>query len=259
MFKYDNTALGLLKRCPRRFYWRIEQNLAPKEEPFPMVFGRMFHEALAFMYKGQKEKAENILQDFFSGLSPEVILGGRTLDHAKKLLKKALEFPNLKMKSQEMYFQYPLEEDIIYEGVIDLVGEFLGGLLIVEHKTSGRKVFFPRPNNQITGYIWATEQMLGKRPRCCVQLFTFQVKSCEVNRFFTERLDWEIEEWKKDILTLHQARLLYKRKKTWPRGPEWECQYCPYRLLCDAPEYLHKNIINANFKKEVWKPCRKDQ
>jgi len=222
-----------------------------------MAFGRAFHEALTYMYEGKKVDAEVALERFFSSLSPDVSLGGRTLSHAKSLLEKALAFPNFKMKSQEVYFQHRLEADIVYEGVIDLIGEFLDELLIVENKTSTKKIFFPRPNNQITGYIWAAEKALGKRPRCCIQLFTFQVKSCEVNRFFTERMDWEIEEWKKDILALHRARMIYKQMETWPRGPEWECQYCAYKSLCDAPEYLHKNIINANFEKEVWQPCRK--
>jgi len=257
MYRYDNTSLSIFRRCPKRYFWRIIKGLAPKEQDFKMAFGQAFHEALTFMYKGQKEEAENVLKKFYSRLAPEVNLGGRTLDNAKTLLERALNFPNFKMKSQGVYFQFPLEGDIIYEGEIDLVGEFLGDLLIVENKTSYKRIFFPRPNNQITGYIWAAEQALGKRPRACIQLFTFQVKSCEINRFFTERMDWEIEEWKKDILALHRARMKYEEMNFWPRGPEWECQACPYKILCDTPGYLQSRIINDSFVKEVWQPCKK--
>lgn len=99
-------------------------------------------------------------------------------------------------------------EEIEYGGIFDGLVEFNNNVYVFEHKTAsqmGSRYFDQfKPNNQVTGYIWAASLLSGKRVGGALinAVGVFKVGATRFERNITSRSPIEIEEW---LHNVHQT------------------------------------------------------
>jgi len=169
------SRLNFYQTCPRLYYWRFVENLAPQRSATPLIVGKSFHQGLAALYSN-KNPNDFINEEFAKVRAQE------------SWLKPELE----ELEKQEVYVRYMLEQYQHHyekepwtvlapevEGSIkmgehqlhfrtDAVVEWRNALWLLEHKTTAQlgPSFFKKfaMDGQITTYIYAVWGSLGTRP-----------------------------------------------------------------------------------------------
>ncbi len=96
-------------------------------------------------------------------------------------------------------------ESIEYGGIFDGVIEFSGTLYALEHKSTSMlgPMYFNqfRPNNQVTGYVWAAGEMSGLPVGGALinAIGVYKTGATKFARQLTGRYPEEIAEWKKNV------------------------------------------------------------
>jgi hypothetical protein len=199
---YDASCMSDYLHCPKLFYWRWVRGLVPKEEPAPLLFGKVFHDALFAWYKtGDKGLALKQFEQI-----PAIGIGDdrRTREHGIVILEEYLGrwgTENWKVLTLEKEFKIEMSNQcktchgtgIItqnikplplmtikcpkcidgmalsgksYAGRLDEVVEWNGQIYVVDHKTTSQlgSYFFKgfRPNVQMDGYAFACRKLWGQ-------------------------------------------------------------------------------------------------
>lgn len=96
-------------------------------------------------------------------------------------------------------------EPIEYGGIMDGVVEFGPQVYVLEHKSTSQlgSTYFNqfKPNNQVTGYVWAAQQMSGKRVGGALinAIGVYKVGATKFERKPTSRSESEITEWLENV------------------------------------------------------------
>lgn len=169
---WDSTSLGLLKECPRKYYYRMIRGLVPKKERVPLVFGIYFHSALEVYERmlaqegdrkaALRETVRGILKDTRreadDGLGGKVPVVWVTEDNTRTretLLRAVIlyaeHFENDRLETVikadgepavELSFKIPLQtsastgEQFILCGHIDKLVRLDGRTWVLDHKTT---------------------------------------------------------------------------------------------------------------------------
>ena len=163
---YDASMISDYLYCPKYFYYRYIRNLVPIVEPPPLLFGRVFHEALLIWYKEKDlEKAVGV----FSKLPVQIGDSRRTREHGEVIMReyaKRWAVEPYKIKQLEVEFHLDMGKGRVYAGRIDAVVEQVTQLYVKDHKTSARlgASFFRsfRPHVQMDGYCFACRELCGQ-------------------------------------------------------------------------------------------------
>ena len=83
---YDASLISDYLRCPKLFYWRWVRRLLPAEEPAPLLFGRVMHEALLVWYQTHSvDEATKVFEQLPSqGIGDD----RRTKEHGEVIIKE---------------------------------------------------------------------------------------------------------------------------------------------------------------------------
>lgn len=165
--------------------------------------------------------------------------------------------------------------DVLYVGLIDLMITWMGKPAICDHKTTSgiytpktepsniRPQFWDgfRPNKQMIGYLWTVSQYM-KEPITTVVINALGVSKAN-NRNCFERRDFlftpsEVEEWRRDTVSLVEQYLDCKLNGYWPtNGAPYYCHsyggHCPYVELCSRPPELRAEFTHL-YKVDFWNP-----
>lgn len=187
----DNSTLETMGVCERKCQLRYVKGLAPAKEPDALEFGRAFHAALATYYKAIDRVDHTVSEDLAiesailafvdEGRNEHSTLAitrddtptARSLERGIDVLrhyfaKHPRNHEHWKIIAVETGFSCALTSSppIIYRGRIDLIVEMADAHWVIDHKTTtslGPRYFERlRPNDQITSYLWAASQHLGK-------------------------------------------------------------------------------------------------
>lgn len=99
------------------------------------------------------------------------------------------------------------KEPIEYGGIYDMLIEFSGHLYVVDHKTTsmmGPSYFNQfKPNNQMTGYIWAAGLMSGRKVAGAFinAIGMYKTGVTKFEREITSRSQAAIDEWLRNVWT----------------------------------------------------------
>ena len=166
---YDASCLSDYLNCPKYFYYRWLRKLVPVVEPAPLLFGRVFHEALSLHYQ-HKEMEECVAA--FDKLPARMEDDRRSKERGKAIFKEYVERWG---KDEEQYetmyveidFALDMPEGRVYVGRLDRVVKDVGGgqIYVKDHKTTSQLGlnFFRgfRPNVQKDGYCFACNALCG--------------------------------------------------------------------------------------------------
>lgn len=234
-FAWDSTSLTTFKECPRKYYYSILMQRAPREESVHLTFGLHYHAALE-LYDQLRAGSANLYQQPISKFSHEDALretvrevmvrtkGWKSDDSYKNretLIRTVVwyldQFEDDPAQTiilangkpaVELSFRFNLpanckatNEPYIYSGHLDRLVTYMGELYVADRKTTKSAIgssWFDKfnPHNQMSGYT-AAGKIVWHQPVKGVIIDAAQV-GVTFSRFargFTFRSDFQLEEW----------------------------------------------------------------
>lgn len=255
LVKIDNFALTMHQTCPAKYKLRIHDGWQSRRRSGALGQGSAIHAGLATWYRtGLIEDAIASIRSAWDDSTP--VDDFRTLDKAIEVMKAyisvypkeswtVVEGPASQLVEvaftidTEMYCDcdkcgcasqangdcvncHTQCEPIEYGGIFDLLAEFGNKVYVVDHKTASQMgaYYFDqfKPNNQMTGYIWAAQQLSGRVVDGCIINAICITKSGKItfNRNITTRTEREIERWLGDLRTTCNEIRYHERTGQWP-------------------------------------------
>lgn len=234
--KIDNFALTMFQTCPAKYALRIKQGWTPRRRSAALGFGGAIHEGLAEWYRTKdleraftaivkawpnespvddyrtREKCLQVMNEYVKHYPSEnfnIVQGpSGPLIEVPFTLDTGLELPSelswLKEKASDLPFP-DYNEPIEYGGIFDGLIEFSGTVYVFEHKSTSMlgSTYFNqfKPNNQVTGYVWAASQLSGRKVGGAMinALGVYKAGKTRFERHLTGRFPVEIEEWLENV------------------------------------------------------------
>jgi PD-(D/E)XK nuclease superfamily len=154
----------------------------------------------------------------------------------------------------------PLEL-IEYGGIFDGLVEFSGNVYVLEHKTTSQlgSYYFNqfKPNNQITGYVWAARQLSGKRVGGAIlnAIGVYKSSATKLERSITSRADTEIAEWLTNLRHSCQMIKDCERREYWPLHTPSCTMYgqCEYHIVHTlGTETERQKMLEMEYVRNEW-------
>ena len=184
-FRIDGSALKAGYKCSTQATLRYGWGLTAKAEKAALLAGTAFHKAVAEHLIGSTMVGSlGWFDDVYKDWSQVNVAADDKLAWANTRLitQKWIEAHPHEMgvvrgwpftvTHVEVPFEVPLTTvdgvEVMFVGRMDVVGEYLGGYVVVDHKTTGfiNSMWTDQwaMDGQVTGYIWAARQLLRDKP-----------------------------------------------------------------------------------------------
>lgn len=261
-FFLDSSTLKTFLECPRKYYWSYVRHLTPQRIRTPLTFGAAIHNALEHHYRGNDpEESLRVFLDEFEDQEHDTI---RTSARGAELLRKYFDKhplhrePFTLLLPPEQRFEIQIGE-YKYIGRLDLIIEWSGLNLVMDHKTSSRMgpYFFDqfRPDLQMTGYCFAASQLLDQTIHGSAINVLYMTKTkMEFHREIISREPFEYREFISLVTTLaNEITTLRSRPReeyslwlpNWTSCGRWGS--CEFKDLCLAedPEPLTEYLFDV--------------
>lgn len=261
------SALRTLQECPREWWLKYVEGVAPEHRPARVVLGSALHEALGAFYRALRDGDETPGREELLGIASASIgqvakVGPRVLfdegDDVETLIEEADRLLEVfvrdglregRVLGVELPFCLPLSEPVTGEhlefeeqvvGAFDLVLEESDGIVVVvDHKVTSRvdRERCARPDLQMALYAWAAEQVLGVervelRYQALVRTRSPKVEVRSISR--VERDEEEAVEAAAGALDLiHLAVASPNGKRMMSRRRSWRCRECAFGARCE--------------------------
>lgn len=295
-FAFDSTSLGLLKTCPKLYYYIMIEGWQPKGENIHLFFGGEYHQALQDYDIARAEGASHedalreIIHELFARTvdfapDPETKAGkykSRSnlirlvidyLDNYRDDIAKTYILSNGK-PAVELSFRIELpwgpteDQPYLLCGHMDRVVDWNDSLFVVDHKTTTMSLgsyFFDQfePSNQMSLYSYAA-QILLEAPIKGVIINGAQilVGSSKFQRAFTFRTKDILEEWIQDASMWFNLAEAYAKNEYWPHN-DTACDKfggCKFRSVCAKSPGVREIYLKSDFNKleesERWNPLK---
>lgn len=292
--RVDNFILTQFQTCPAKFELRAIEHWTSRRKTGALGFGAALHEGLAEWYKTgsqegalmqihrlwpdnmpiddwrTKEKCMKVMAEYIRTYPSEnfsivgmpdhpMIECTFTLDTGMHLSCFACG-PGYEEGSTCLKCDHPLEP-IEYGGIFDGLIEFSGSVYILEHKTTsmlGGYYFNQfKPNNQVTGYVWAAGLMSGQRVGGAMinAIGLYKSSPTKFERQLTSRSQNEIDEWLGNVRATCELIQHCKRTGHWPMHTAactlyGKCEYHDVHVL--GTENERRKRLETDYIREEW-------
>ncbi len=299
---FDNTMLAAWCKCPRYFYWFMRR-LDLKEPPAYFAWGKAWGVGMNVWHslQGKMPRAERFAEAYIAAENEwqkdaPIEYGDNTWNNLENLLKAYVnhygeeEAWTMPYGQGEMGFQLPIGESsgelICYAGSIDAPILWDGyGLTIREDKSTGNYIntegLDPAvrqydDSTQVTGYMWAFNQLKGELPVGVLMNIVSKKKRKDIDLQFARYLvsfsQWDMDRFERDTLRIIDDIYREWDRWDWPllgRRDPINCvggmgrTECIYRRLCHAgaePWELEKyyNFQEAYVWRPTWEPWKRE-
>lgn len=290
-FAWDSVSIGLLKTCPRKYYFTVVKGYVPKITPPPLAFGIHLHTLLQTWYKLLDA---NLPRDTalirivrLAGLLGETLPAGDNA-RTKETLVRAIvwyleQFWNDPAKTVsthngspavEYSFKLPLMEyagrAVYLCGHIDRLVQWQGSIYDCDYKTTKYTLdgkFFDKfkPSTQIPLYVSATHliaETMGDLPSAhgaIIDGIQLGVNFCRFSRHVISFSPEEINEYIEGLQYWIQRGMDACQAGYFPANEESCSQYggCHFRDICAMPPARRKAYLDGNFAKQTWNPLER--
>lgn len=170
---YRNSEVNDFLRCRKKWDWRWNQGYTSKKQNNKLFFGNLFHKWAEVLYKtGDPGVAQKAMEELFhetdtSGMEQGEIDGIMAMIYAVTAYYLDKWWDNdaeWEIIATEFHFTVPLDEEIEYEGTIDLIFRHkkTGKVWFMDHKTTSSLDIYEnnsRMDRQISRYWWALKKL----------------------------------------------------------------------------------------------------
>ena len=281
----DNSILESNARCPRLALNNYHLNRSVRTINYPIQFGVAYHDfrnIIEQLYNKWVLSGEMELKHAEPGIYETSLAyatrswedpplehkkGYLDLGRLKKTFSEAFktwleekEGNYYKILAPEAPFELPLPSGRLFTGKIDQVIEWNGSIWIRDFKTLGRKDDWKlkfNPNHQFTGYVWAVQQLSGKRVEGVIidVVYNIKTKGPEFHPIMANRSEADIENWLEWVE--YEYTLWENQVKTnvWPMKTSACGDYngCYFRKCCNLgswnsmEHWLLENTIHSHW------------
>jgi hypothetical protein len=279
---WDATSVELAQTCLRKYYYRMIQNVGPKESSVHLIFGGIYASSLELFYHKRAEgleieaalvetvryamaKSYGLVFDSSAKTRPNLI---RTIiwyiDRFGEESADGIQTVYLADGKPAVELSFALEfGPYLYCGHLDRVVTYGGFQYWMDQKTTGSTVsprFFEQfsPHNQFTGYTWAGQTILHSPIKGgIIDAAQIAVGFSRFERGFVSRTQEQISEWIDG--TFYTIELAHRavREQYFPMNLSACGNYggCPYRELCARTPAIRESFLLSNFQiNEPWEP-----
>jgi hypothetical protein len=296
----DNSSLETFGLCPRKYYYKHVLSLEAPLEAEPLTFGSAIHEALFLYYShvGLAKNMDDVKHEAFKAFVKRATVDNSqipiTLSDDSKysvewgvyILEKYFEYYKdepytpLRDPSGNPYLELGFALDChtgVFVGRIDGIfrDKTTDEIYVMDHKTTTYQLntaywdqFYP--NNQVSGYLWAVQELLGIRPSGFIinAIRTYQFKRGDENtignkifsRLITQRTPEQLQQRARQISW--QMRIVEECKSLgldgFVQNAPTACgiynRRCPYTSLCIAQTEEMIGMLKGGFATRTWSP-----
>jgi len=301
--KIDNFALTMFQTCPAKYFLRMHEGWTSKRKSGALGFGGALHEGLATWYrtrdKGQallaideawpanlpiddwrtKEKCLQTMIEYMKHYPVETFkiigLPDTPLVEQTFTIHTGMYLPCERAgcvvatnKDEEWCLCGLKREPIEYGGIFDTGVEWAGNEYVLEHKTTSQlgTYYFNqfKPNNQVTGYLWALGQLTGRKPSGAIinAIGLYKSSPTKFERSITTRSDEDITHWLENVRATCQMIKDCERRQFWPMHTQactmyGKCEYHDVHVLGAKAE--QEKFLEQMFTKEPWSYEHRDE
>ena len=280
----DNSMLNDFKSCPRYFYYRHIEYLAPIDimSGHKAGYGSALHEGLETWYNGIKdgrkpldadlcnESVESFKQ-YWNKYEGADTTGMRSMLRGEMILRlyfKRFEKEDFVVLETEIGGSFQIGDFIVIFKA-DMLCEDKKGEFVFETKTSGHRGFLTiNPNSQIDTYISGV-RIIKNKPinRALLNQLYFRkgrkgenlMNTFDFVREETTRSEESLMDWQSDVLfyaeTIKQASITNHYAKNTQHCTAYGG--CMFKRLCTISDPdTRESIKNTLFRKEKWEPWK---
>ena len=271
----DNYALSNFQSCPAKYDLRMRQRWTARRKGAALGFGGALHHGLAEWYKtGQIKRALLAIDEKWPAESPEDDYRTKAkclevmLDYVKKYPAenfKVIGAPDSPMIEQTFTLPTGLclddGESIEYGGIFDGLIEFAGAVYVLEHKSTSQlgPYYFEqfKPNNQVTGYIWASGKLTNLRVGGAFinAIGVYKASATRFERQVTNRSEEDIATWLHNLREWCQLIRNCETKGFWPLNTQSCTMYgrCEYHSVHTLSSQREQELrLENDYVKEAW-------
>ncbi len=154
----------------------------------------------------------------------------------------------------------PLEA-IEYGGIFDGLIEFSGSVYVLEHKSTSQlgTYYFNqfKPNNQVTGYVWAAGLLSGRRVGGAIinAIGVYKSSATKFDRQITTRSPDNIAEWLNNVKNTCEMIVACERSGYWPMFTTsctmyGQCEFHQVHVLSTETE--REKMLEQAYVREEW-------
>ena len=253
---FSFSSISMFKNCPRSFEYRYIKQVAEAFNSIEAYMGSCVHSTLEWAYLQRNEgiipTLQNALEQFKYNWNLESFENIRIIKEDKTREDYYLQgcefitryfdhiFHNDRSTTLylELQFQLPLNEEIVYKGVIDRVSKSEDGTLrIIDYKTG--KVDNPMETLQLPSYaMYVFQHNIDPYIELCYE-------DLRENRTVVARiLRKDVKNVRENLLK--DIELILKTKPgEFYTQPSVLCQWCGYNHICDNPHESVKMKRNS--------------
>lgn len=291
---WDSTCLGLLKTCPRKYYYKMIENWSKGGESLHLDFGIYYHSALEEYDKAKAKGACHdeateiclhhaliISKDFVGTDNPTAweskgnVKSRATLiraivwylehfrdDPAKTVIlddgKPAVELSfRMELPIENMY-----GENIMLSGHLDRLVEMGDQIYVLDRKTTASTLgsyYYNQysPNNQMSLYTLASQVVLPKAAAgVIIDAAQLAVGFARFHRGIVTRTQAQLDEWLKDFERWMRAAERFAAEGYWPMNDTACGNYggCEFQPVCKMDPCVRGLILKNDFIKKIWNP-----
>lgn len=292
--KIDNFALTTFQSCPAKYLLRIREGWTSRRKTAALGFGGAVHVGLAEWYRSRdphkvfgaieatwpdnhpvddyrdKQKCLQVLSDYIKTYPKETFTVVGVPDHpmieCTFTLDTGMFLDCEQCGSPEVNGHRCANcskdvEPIEYGGIFDGLVEWGNTVYVLEHKSTSQlgPYYFNqfKPNNQITGYVWAAEQLSGRRCGGAIinAMGVYKASATRFERQVTNRSSAEIAAWLRNVK--HSCQMIREAERTgrWPMFTPSCTQYglCEFHnvhILGDAKD--QQSRLETDYVRDNW-------
>lgn len=282
----DNSALSMLKLCPRKYFLRIEQHITPAETSAALSTGSACHLCKATYLRAKQagHPHEDCVAVALLALSKAILEIPNPDDlRNETILLRVMEGYFKRWKDEpykvgeiEIGFAVDLD-NFIFIGLIDATKMLDAyGLLIEETKTTTivgeRWHLRTKPNSQIDGYVSGWYINTGEMPYGAIldviPIFDEtkvrdkkSVAKKQPFRLLTVRSKQDVDNWIINTKEWFSHLLRFKDSGIWPLNTDacaplvgFTCEYLPICSKYPSVLDIRSMEVSSIYKREEWEP-----
>ena len=285
-FAWDSTSIGLIKTCPRLYYYTMIEGWVPKDESVHLTFGREYHQALQdydMCRASGLDHTESMFQSVrellfrTEGFRPDPDTKAGKYKSREALVRTVIWYLDSVRQNDnfrthilangkpavELSFRFELpfgpnsDQPYLLCGHLDRVCTDGNDLYIEDHKTTTSSLgdyFFNQfePHNQMSLYTFGGQIVLETTVRgVIINGVQLLVDSSRFVRGFTFRTPDQIEEWVTDLSRWLDLAEWFASNSTWPQN-DTACDKfggCRFRNVCSKSPGVRDIYLKSNFTK----------
>jgi hypothetical protein len=280
--KIDNFALTMHQTCPAKYNLRIKERWTSRYKSGALGFGASLHSGLAEWYRtGDVGEALRAIDKVWPEEMPSDDY--RTKEKCLRVMAEYIrQYPKESFQivgaPENPLIEVPFTldtglftdsgEPIEYGGIFDGLIEFGDNVYILEHKSTSQlgSYYFNqyKPNNQVTGYVWAAGLLSGRRVGGAIinAVGVYKSGATKFERQITTRTQAEIDEWLVGIKETCNEIEAHERKGIWPMRTMactlyGQCEFHSIHSLAHDKERVI--ALSQNYIKDQWNHEARDE